>query len=102
MGKYKRGLVGEIKQELEQEKEQERLHQKYQEENPDVVIVEKSHLVKFLIRTAGKVIRTLSVIALLVFAAAGVLALLYPETRTGLQKICEQTLEQLREFLPII
>ncbi|MGO5549742.1 hypothetical protein ACTQW9_10760 [Lachnospiraceae bacterium LCP19S3_B12] len=99
MEKYRRGLVGEIKQEFEQEEEQERLHEKYQEQDPDVVIVETSNTMKFLIRTAGGVVKTLAVIALLVLAAAGLLALVYPETRDGLQKICEQSLEQLREFL---
>ena len=98
MRKYKRGLAGEAKEELRQEQEQERLHQKYQEEDPDVMIVEKSHLVKFLIRTAGKVIRTLSVIALLVFAAAGLLALVYPDTREGLYKIYEEIIQQLQQF----
>ena len=62
------------------------------------MIVEKSHLVKFLIRTAGKVIRTLSVIALLVFAAAGLLALVYPDTREGLYNIYEEIIQQLQQF----
>ena len=53
MEKYRRGLVGEIKQELEQEEEQERLHEKYQEQDPDVVIVETSNTMKFLIRWRG-------------------------------------------------
>ena len=86
MNKFKRKLVGDIKKELAQEKEQEKLQEKYKVD-PDVLIVEKSNMAKFLLRSIGRIIQTSAVITLLIFAAIGILSLVYSETREGLYKM---------------
>ena len=47
-GKYKKGLVNEVKADIAYEKEQEKLKEKYNLDE-DVVVVEKSNAYKFTV-----------------------------------------------------
>lgn len=98
MGKYKRGLVSEIRKDLAREKKQEQLHKKYHV-NEDTLIVEKSNLMKFLICSIAGVVRIAALVLLLFLAAVGLMAILYPDTRTGLYEIYQQMIDQLQSFL---
>lgn len=98
MAKYKRGLVEDVKNELADKNRQEILHQKYSVDE-NMVVVEKSNMVKFFIRSLGIGIHVLATIILLVLAAIGLLALLYPDTRNGLYQIYQQIIDQLKSFL---
>ncbi|MCI8365362.1 MAG: hypothetical protein HFG34_10525 [Eubacterium sp.] len=54
MKKFNGELVKQIRAENEKQKEQIQLKQKYGVVQEDVVIVEKSSIVKFLVKTIGK------------------------------------------------
>ena len=49
MAKYKRKLVADIEKQKTEEKIQSDLKDKYNIQDPDVVVVEKSNMIKFLI-----------------------------------------------------
>lgn len=55
-GKYKKGLVNEVKADIAYEKEQEKLKEKYNLDE-DVVVVEKSNAYKFTVTVLINVIK---------------------------------------------
>ena len=83
MGKYAKA-TRKIKEEQAFEKEQLALKKKYDMENENVIIKEKSSVLKFLITTGGRIIRIAASIVLYVLAALGLLSLIYPSTRAAL------------------
>lgn len=78
--KFKNGLVEQIKQEEKEELHQEELKEKYNIEE-DIVVVEKSNMVKFLTKTIAGFVRVMAGILLYLLAIVGLAALLFPESR---------------------
>lgn len=98
--KFKRGLVSGVKKEIKEERKQEALRDKYNVRAADgegkkIVVVEKSHLVVNIVKTAVTV-------AVYLLALAGLLSIIYPETRVGLLGIFGEVGEQLKAFLPFL
>lgn len=61
----------------------------------DVVIVEKSNMVKFFVRTIAALIRTMAALAVTGFAFIGLAALVYPEPRREIVIVFEEVIRQL-------
>lgn len=95
MGKYKKSIVGNIKQEKVFWREQELLQEKYDIEDKDVVIVEKSNIYKFTIRMIATLIRVTATIVILILAAIGLLALIYPVPRLDILILLNELRDQL-------
>lgn len=85
-------------EETARQQEQQRLHTKHNIEDENVVVVEKSNMVKFSIKSMGAVIRTGATMVLLCLAAIGLLCLVYPETRQPLQAVIVQIFNQLTQY----
>lgn len=101
-GLYKKKLVRDIEEHIEDERKQEALHVKYHEDDKNVRIVEKNNVGKFIVRVIGVCIRVLASVAIVVLAAIGIIALIYPQTRTALMTVKDQLMEQLQAFLPFL
>lgn len=101
MSKFKSGFVTGVKKEEAYQREQLRLHQKHEIQDLDVVVVEKDNMGKYLIRVFTGLIRLAASAVLLILAAIGVLALVYPAPRYELLLVAEQVLEQLRQMTGI-
>lgn len=99
---YKTKLVLDIKREQEDAEEQKQLKEKYDIRNPDVVVVEKSNMVKFTVRTFSAVLRTASTIILLVLAAVGLFTLIYPDIRAAFLNEIGNIYGQLKMALPFL
>lgn len=99
MGKYKKVLVSAAKEEQEKEKEQNRLREKHQVQDSSIVVVEKSNMVKFLIRNAAGLIRTMATILLFVLAALGLMALVYPEIRIELFQVLHRMILEFKTLI---
>lgn len=82
MSKFKKGFVTGVKKEEAFAKNQEELHSKYHVQNNQVIIVEKNHVVKFLINKIVALFKLFISIALYVLATIGLLTLIYPVIRT--------------------
>ena len=67
--------------------------------DPNVVVVEKSNMAKFTVKTVTTALRTVANILLVLLAIIGILALIYPETRTGLLEIWKDTIDNLSHLL---
>lgn len=93
--KFKEGFVRGVKKEKEYQKEQQRLREKHEINNPDVVVVEKDNMWKFLIRFLAGLIRMLAAILLLTLASVGLLALVYPAPRTELLQVLGDIIRQI-------
>ena len=78
--KFKHDIVKKVKEEVLQEKRQEALKEKY-EIADDVVVVEKSNMIKWTIRTMVAFIRCICAILIFLLSLTGGCALLYPITR---------------------
>lgn len=103
MNKYKKGLVGEIKEEIKFEKEQEDLKGKYNLDVPkDVVIVEKSNVYKFTVKMLVMFVKSMATICLLVLASVGIITLIYPESRVAYTNVMSEILKQLSVYLPFL
>lgn len=98
MSRIKRSLVSQIKEQQEFEKQQNELKRKHGIEGENVIVVEKSNMTKFLVRTIGNVIRIFATIIILILASVGLTTLLYPQIRNELLIILRQIIEQLVSF----
>lgn len=101
MGKFKKGFVSAAREELEKEAEQKRLHEKHQEIDEQMVIVEKDNTFQFTLRMLERVIRFAALTVLLVFATVGILSLVYPEVRKELLEVLGAILQQAKGMLGI-
>lgn len=99
MAKYKRKLVADIEKQKTEEKIQSDLKDKYNIQDSDVVVVEKSNMIKFLIHLLTSLLRLLCVLAVFCLAVCGLLALVYPEPRTALIQVFSSILKQLFSML---
>lgn len=82
--KFKKGFVTEYKSKKQQQAEENRIKQKHHITDENVVVVEKSITLKFIIRILVLFIKTAAWIILIILAAVGLLCLIYPETRAAL------------------
>ena len=98
MSRIKRSLVSQIKDQQEFEKQQNELKRKHRIEEKNVIVIEKSNMTKFLIRTIGNVVRISTTILILLLASIGLTTLLYPQTRNELLIIINQIINQLVSF----
>lgn len=101
MGKFKKSFVSAAREELEKEAEQKRLHEKHQEIDEQMVIVEKDNTFQFTLRMLERVIRFAALTVLLVFATVGILSLVYPEVRKELLEVLGAILQQAKGMLGI-
>lgn len=99
MSKFSQGLVGRAREEEKDRATQRHLREKYQvNTDQDVLIVEKSSLVKYLLNMGVMVIRLMAGIILFLLALIGLAALIYPNTRAGLVYQGYLTLSQLKSL----
>lgn len=82
--KYKTGLARQIREKEEFLQEQEIIKKKHHIEDEDVVVVEKSNMVKFSIRLFLTIVRFAASAVILLLAAAGLIAIIYPQPREEL------------------
>ena len=82
--KFKKGFVAEYKNKKQQEAQENRIKQKHHITDENVVVVEKSNTLKFIIRVLVLFLKTAAWITLIILAAVGILCLVYPETRWAL------------------
>lgn len=94
----KKGLVKQAKETQAIAKEQEELKEKYNIEE-DVVVVEKSNTIKFLIKYTTAFIHLVFRIILVVLAFIGLCSLIYPAPRQELIKIATQTIQEIANYI---
>ena len=82
--KFKKGFVAEYKSKKQHEAQENRIKQKHHISDENVVVVEKSNTLKFIIRILVLFLKTAAWIILIILAAVGILCLIYPETRAAL------------------
>lgn len=83
MGKYDKA-TRRIKEENEFEKQQKELKRKYNIDDENVIIKERSGLIKFIIKTASSILRVTAAIIIYALAAVGLISLIYPNIREEL------------------
>ena len=93
--------VGE-EEELQEEKKQRKLKEKFGIKGKNVVVVERTNMVKFMIRTMAAIIRLVATIFLISLAFIGILALVYEEPRKELVEILWNALEQIKQSVPFL
>ena len=98
--KYKKGLVKDIEEKKEFQKAQNRLKERHHIDQEEVIVVEKSNMTKFLIQTAGNIIRIIAGITVFAFAVIGMAAMIYPDPRMELIEISKKVIEELLNYLP--
>lgn len=96
--KFRKGLVGDVEKKISYEEGQKALREKYKIKE-DVVVVEKSSVLKVLIRAAGSAVRIMARILLVILATIGIIALIYPETRDALMTVLTGIMEQIHMLL---
>lgn len=91
MAKIIKGLVKEIEQENQYKEEQERLRMKHGINDDNKIVVEKSSAPRVIFN----VFRIIAEILLLLFAAVGIIALIYKEPRADLFQVFLDMKKQL-------
>ena len=82
--KFKKGFTAEYNQRIQQQTEENRIKEKHHITDENIVVVEKSNTLKFIIRILVLFLKTAAWITLIILAAVGILCLVYPETRWAL------------------
>ena len=96
--KFKNQLVEQMKQEEKEKEHQESLKERYDIEE-DVVVVEKTNTIKFLLKTMLGGARLIIAILVFILALIGLTALIYPDSRSLLIR---QGLQVWQEFLRLL
>lgn len=99
--KFKTGFAAAARKELEREEEQKRLHEKHNIADENMLIVEKDNTFKFTVRMAGRLIRFVATVIVLVLATLGIISLLYPEVRMELFRVLMSIYDQARNMAGI-
>lgn len=81
MSKYKSGLMQQLEEERIFEEEQAAVKKKHNIEDKNVMVVEKDNTYKFTVRVISKIIQSVAMACILLLAALGLIALIYPEPR---------------------
>lgn len=90
MSKFKKSLVSKIQEQRVEEKKQSELKTKHGiETSENVVVVEKSNIIKFLISTGGMLLRRAAQIVILILATIGLMTVIYPELRVPFLKLIQ-------------
>lgn len=98
MSKFKKKLVGDIRQEQETAIQQESLRQQHGIQDENVIVVEKSNMVKFMIRQLSAIIKFVATTMILVLAAIGLLSIIYPNIRSELLTVLLQYYNSLKLY----
>lgn len=96
--KFKNQLVEQMKQEEKEKEHQESLKERYDIEE-DVVVVEKTNTIKFLLKTMIGGTRLIIAILVFILALIGLTALIYPDSRSLLIR---QGLQVWQEFMRLL
>lgn len=97
MGKYDK-FRDAVREEKEYQREQRRLHRMHKEIDPDAVIVEKVNMLKFLLSYFRGIGKALCGTAMILLAAIGLLALLYPAPRGEVVRVLAEITAEIRGF----
>ena len=88
MGKYKKDILNvKINKEAAEREEQEILKKKHNIQDEDVVVVEKSNMVKFTVNTFIRLVKLIATIMIIILATLGAMSLIYPEPRADMVEI---------------
>lgn len=100
MSKFKKKLVEGAREQEKVCAAQKHLKAKYKiRSDQDVLIVEKSGLIKYLLQMCENLIKFLAGLILFLLALIGLTALVYPETRTDLLYQWYLTMAQLKSLI---
>lgn len=100
MAKFKTCLVKEYKEQQAFQESQEKLKRQHNvTADKRIVVVEKSNMAKFTVKTIAALVKALASAILLCLAVAGLTALVYPSTRADLLILAQNILEQILTFL---
>lgn len=84
-----------LEEKQEFEKKQKKLHEKHSIKDENVVVVEKSNMIKFSLKGIATIIRLTATCIITVLAIIGLTCIIYPETRRPLKIILGQTFNQI-------
>lgn len=99
MTRFNSTLVKKVKEDQTYREEQEALKKKHHITNKNVVVVEKSNMVKFFVKTIRGLIRTGALLAVTILAFTGMIALVYPEPRQEIWSIYAGAVRELISYL---
>lgn len=101
MSKFKTGLVKEYEEKKAVAQEQQSLRAKHNIKTSDVLIVEKSNMAKFTVKTLGSIIRVVASIFVSALAIVGVVSMIYPVPRAALLEIWNMTLSTVLNLFQV-
>lgn len=94
-------IAARIKEEEAFKNDQKRLKEKHKFDQDNIVVVEKSNIYKFTIKTFIGLVRLLASIIILTLAVIGLATLVYPEIRNEFLIILQDVLLQIKNSFGI-
>lgn len=98
MGKFKQGIVSEVKKKRAEEEKQKILHNKY-DVKKDIMIVEKNNMAKYMVNLLLSGIRLFCTIGILILAVIGLMVLVYPNIREQFLMVSREIYSNLQIML---
>lgn len=98
MGKFKQGIVSEVKKQRAEEEKQKILYNKY-DVKKDIMIVEKNNMAKYMVNLLLSGIRLFCTIGILILAVIGLMVLVYPNIREQFLMVSREIYSNLQIML---
>ena len=98
IGKFKQGIVSEVKKQRAEEEKQKILHNKY-DVKKDIMIVEKNNMAKYMVNLLLSGIRLFCTIGILILAVIGLMVLVYPNIREQFLMVSREIYSNLQIML---
>lgn len=99
--RYKNALIRKANEERAFEQSQIQLKEKHGISKDNVIVVEKSNIFKFTVKSLAVLIRLIAAIVIVILAVTGLAALIYPSPRHELFRIFLESFKQLFLFLEL-
>lgn len=97
--KYKTGLMKKVQEDKEFAQSQQIIKNRHNIEDENVVVVEKNNMFKFLVRLFLRIIKFAAAAAILLLAAIGLTALIYPAPRSDVYEVIDGVISSVMQMI---
>lgn len=97
--RFQTAFARKVKNNLAYQEEQRRIKSKYNITDENIKVIEKSNTIKFLLKHLIRFIKTMLTVIIIILAACGLIALLYPGPHKELMIIFKEAYDTIITYI---
>lgn len=97
--RFQTAFARKVKNNLAYQEEQKRIKSKYNITDENIKVIEKSNTIKFLLKHLIRFIKTMLTVIIIILAACGLIALLYPGPHKELMIIFKEAYDTIITYI---